>query len=222
LQTLLNINFARTEKELVEQLGVTQQAHISIRLHTMGKIQMKDGFRMNCPKTTKIDMTLHLLCFQSSGQKIFCTQLLQAMKSGFFMITLNVENHKLILVNFRHSTPKPKIHAKKILLCIWWDWKGVLYYELLQSGEAITTDRYQQQLTNLSDVLEERRPFTGKGRRKMILLHDNARPHVAKAIQYHIFALCWELLPQHIAQTWRLPTTIYSGCCSIIWLIHIS
>jgi len=40
LQALLNINSAQTEKELGEQLGVTQQA-ISIRLHMMGKIQKK-------------------------------------------------------------------------------------------------------------------------------------------------------------------------------------
>jgi len=42
LQALLNTNSAQTEKEkLGEQLGVMQQA-VSVRLHTMGKIQ-KEG-----------------------------------------------------------------------------------------------------------------------------------------------------------------------------------
>jgi len=41
LQALLDINSTQTEKKLSEQFGVTQQA-ISIRLHTMGKVQ-KEG-----------------------------------------------------------------------------------------------------------------------------------------------------------------------------------
>jgi len=91
------------------------------------------------------------------------------------------------------STPKSNIDAKKVLLCIWWDWKRVLYYKLLQPGKTITVDRYHQQLTNLNDAFVERRPFIGQGR-EMILLYDNARPHVAKATQNHIFVLDWELL----------------------------
>jgi len=38
LQALLDINSAQSEKELAEQLCVTQQA-ISVRLHTIGKVQ---------------------------------------------------------------------------------------------------------------------------------------------------------------------------------------
>jgi len=99
----------------------------------------------------------------------------------------------------------------------------VLYYELLQPGVTITADRYQQRLTNLSDALGEERPFTDQGRRKVILLHGNIRPYVAKATQDLIFALSWEFLrTRRIVQSWRLPITTYSGSCSIIWLIHIS
>jgi len=32
--------------------------------------------------------------------------------------------------------------------------------ELLQPGETIMADRYQKQLTNFSNTLEEKRPFT--------------------------------------------------------------
>jgi len=51
------------------------------------------------------------------------------------------------------STPKSNILTKKEDFAVWWDWKDVLYYELLQPGETIMADRYQQQLTNLSDAV---------------------------------------------------------------------
>jgi len=44
LQALLDINSTQTEKELAEQLGVTQQA-ISVRLHTMGKVQKVEIYK---------------------------------------------------------------------------------------------------------------------------------------------------------------------------------
>jgi len=88
------------------------------------------------------------------------------------------------------STPNPNIQVKNVLLCIWWNWKGMSYYNLLQPGYIITADRYEQHLANLSDAFEEKRSFTDQGHRKVILLHDNeVRLHVAKAIQDHIFAL---------------------------------
>ena len=93
------------------------------------------------------------------------------------------------------SSARPDIYGKKLLLCLWWDCKGVLYYEVLKPGETVTADRYQQQLLNLSDAIEEKRPFSAQKTRKMILLHDNARPHAAVNTKQLVSALGWELLP---------------------------
>ncbi|GFV77017.1 mariner transposase [Trichonephila clavipes] len=28
------------------------------------------------------------------------------------------------------TVAKPGLTSRKVLLCIWWDWKGIIYYEL--------------------------------------------------------------------------------------------
>jgi len=32
---------------------------------------------------------------------------------------------------------KAGLHSKKVMLCVWWDWKRILYYELLANNETI-------------------------------------------------------------------------------------
>lgn len=110
-------------------------------------------------------------------------------------------------------TLKPNIHANKVLLGIWWDWKGVLYYELLQLGKTITAVCYKQQLTNLSDVLEEKRPFTGQWLRKVILLDHILRKHLRTI---SLLRLETSICMRRKAQTWRLLITTYFGHYKII------
>ena len=51
---------------------------------------------------------------------------------------------------------------------------------MLKPGETVTSDRYRQQLIKLNQALKRKRPEWGDKTHKVILLHDNARPHVAK------------------------------------------
>ncbi|EYC21129.1 hypothetical protein Y032_0020g233 [Ancylostoma ceylanicum] len=52
----------------------------------------------------------------------------------------------------------------------------MLHYELLLQGQTVTGTVYANQLQKLAYAVRERRPR----RASIHLLHDNARPHVAK------------------------------------------
>lgn len=84
------------------------------------------------------------------------------------------------------STAKPNIHGSKVMLCIWWDQKGVIYYELLKSGQTITADLYRTQLIRLKRALAEKRPEYASRHESVIFHHDNARPHIAKPVKNYL------------------------------------
>jgi len=70
-----------------------------------------------------------------------------------------------------------------MVLCIWWNQKGVVYHELLKSGQTVTGDFCREQIIHLSRALHGKRPEYETRQHKVILLHDNARPHVTKLVK---------------------------------------
>uniref|UniRef100_A0A8R1HKZ3 Transposase n=1 Tax=Caenorhabditis japonica TaxID=281687 RepID=A0A8R1HKZ3_CAEJA len=87
--------------------------------------------------------------------------------------------------------PKANFHEKKCLLSCFWDAKGMLYYELLPQGRTVNAITYSNQLASLALAFREKRP-----RRSAVhLLHDNARPHVAKATREKLQELNWNTVP---------------------------
>ncbi|KAG5318107.1 MOS1T transposase, partial [Pseudoatta argentina] len=57
----------------------------------------------------------------------------------------------------------------------------------------LTGDRYRLQLMRLSRALKEKRPLYAQRHDKVILLHYNARPHVAKSVKTYLETLKWEV-----------------------------
>ena len=78
-------------------------------------------------------------------------------------------------------------------MCIWWDWQGVLYYELLPENQTINSNKYCSQLDQLKAALDEKRPELVNI--KCIIFHqDNARPHVSLMTRQKLLQVGWEVM----------------------------
>ena len=74
------------------------------------------------------------------------------------------------------STSKADIHQKKVMLGVWWDLKGIVYFELLPRNQTINSNVYYCQLMKLDKEMNEKRPELAT--RKGVIFHqDNVRPH---------------------------------------------
>ena len=93
------------------------------------------------------------------------------------------------------STAKPNIHGVKVMLCIWWNQKGVLYYELLKPGETINGERCLTQLIRFKRAIAEKRPEYATRHEAIIFHHENARPHVAIPVKNYLENSGWKILP---------------------------
>ncbi|XP_053206260.1 histone-lysine N-methyltransferase SETMAR-like [Panonychus citri] len=109
----------------------------------------------------------------------------------------NVHCHKQWLPKGQLPVPtaQPGLHPKKVLISVFWDYKGIVHFELLPEGQAINAEVYCQQLDRLNEKLSTERPSLVN--RKGVIFHqDNARPHTASLTSNKIKNdLKWELLP---------------------------
>lgn len=86
--------------------------------------------------------------------------------------------------------------AKKVLASVFWNAKGILFVDYLQTGKTINSDYYCNLLDQLDAKNREKRP--GLQKKKIIFHQDNAPAHTAQKTIAKISELKYELL-QHPA-----------------------
>lgn len=92
------------------------------------------------------------------------------------------------------TVAKPRLTPFKIMLSVWWDWKGVVHFELLPKNETINSAKYCQQLDRLKAAITEKRPELAN-RRGVVFQHDNARPHTSLETCKQLLSYSWDVLP---------------------------
>ena len=86
--------------------------------------------------------------------------------------------------------PKTMPSAKKIMGTVFWDAEGCILIEFLEHGKTISAASYVQTLIKLRCAMHDKH----RGR-KVILQHNNTRPHTARLTLEKIENMGWEVLP---------------------------
>lgn len=145
---------------------------------------------------------------QKQQRLVACSALLSRHNHEPFLDRIVTGDEKYVLyvnVHRKHQwvdkgkqaepTPKGELHQLKVLLCVWWHISGIIHFEILPRGVMVNATIYSQQLHQVNESLKVKLPAL-VNRKGVILQHDNARPHVAKAVHNTIQELGWEVL-QH-------------------------
>ena len=79
------------------------------------------------------------------------------------------------------------------MLSIWWDYKSVVYFELLPNNRTINSDVYCQQLLKLEEAIKEKRRELAN-HKGIEFHHDNAGSHTSLATRTKLLELGWEVM----------------------------
>jgi len=77
------------------------------------------------------------------------------------------------------------------MLSVWWDYKGVVYFELLSRNQTINSDVYCLQLMKLNEAIKEKRPELAN-RKGIVFYHDN--PHTSLVTRGKLLEHDWEVM----------------------------
>ena len=179
-------------------MGVTQQA-IYVRLRATGMIQKQGNWVPYELKPRDVErrfFTCEQLIQRDNREKVFCIGLWLEMRSEYFTTTPRRKNITLNPVNRCHR-PQHEHHGRTFMVqrscCVSGGTKRVLFtMSCWNLAIPLRTIGIGYNWFIWAIALREKRPEYEQRYDKVILLHDNARPHVAKK---YLETFKWDVLP---------------------------
>ena len=181
LQAALDAEPSSSSRELAAELGVKSHQTVLNLLHQMDFVHKK-------PRQDPHELTEA----QAAKRVEICSQLLNNPLNDRFWKRIVTSDEKWVyLVNHNRdkrwgpkgqatpSIPKHNRFGKKVMICVWWNFEGVVHFELVSNGRAINAELYCQQLDRVYDKLKEKYPAL-INRKRALMQQDNAKPHTAK------------------------------------------
>ena len=73
----------------------------------------------------------------------------------------------------------------KVLLVVFFDWKGIVHHEFVPRGQTVNKQLYQEVLARLKDAVRRKSPQLWENQTWM-LNHDNAPAHASLLIRSYL------------------------------------
>ena len=157
LEALLDEDCCQTQEELAGSLEVTQAA-ISKRLKGARYIQKQGNWVPHelKPRDVEWRFCMSEILLERHKKKSVLHQIVTGDENWIHYDNPKRKKSYVKPGQPVKSTAKSYIHCAKVMLCILWARKGVLYYELLKLGETINGERYRTQLIRLKRAIAEK------------------------------------------------------------------
>ena len=102
-------------------------------------------------------------------------------------------DHGLRYVKLLNRQQNKNQKLNKFMLCIWWYWKGIIYYKNLSFCKMIDSDLYCYQLIKLKQAIEKARPNLINWK-TIVFKQDNARPYISVKTRLRLNDFGWQVM----------------------------
>lgn len=195
IKALIEANPSYTTREIAETLNIH---HSTVHDH-LKKLGFVTKLNIWVPHELK---EVHL-----TARINICDMLIKREENDPFLKRMVTGDEKWIVYNnvvrkrswcqgdeLPKTSSQADIHQKKVMLSVWWDFKGIVFFELLPRNQTINSNVYTQQLDSLNQSIAQKRPEL-VNRKRVVFHHDNARPHTSLITRQKLLELGWDVLP---------------------------
>ena len=144
LQALLDEDDSQTQKQLAEQLSNLVNKLFPIAYERWERFKKSaDGcHELNERQMERRKNTCEIL-LERYRRKSFLHRIVTGDEKWIFFENPKRKKSWIDPGAPSTSTARPNRFGRKTMLCVWWNQKGVVYYELLKPGETVNIKRYQ-------------------------------------------------------------------------------
>ena len=176
----VEINPSTSTRRLTAELGIPKTSIVR-HLHSLGKIN-------KCCREVPHNLTL----IQAQNRVNTCRKLLDNPCDDRFIRRIVTCDEKWVYFSnpdkqnqwlnpgqLAEPVSKRDRFSNKALLCVWWNYEGVIHFEVVPNGRSIDAELYCTQLDRMYTSLKVKYPAL-INRKRVLLQQDNAKPHTAR------------------------------------------